>query len=56
MQDLDSKIGLLSYYVESVARVACAIPDDYLARVYGRALFLGIEGINKTLGQKCHRS
>lgn len=26
MQDAESKVALLSYYVEGVARIACAIP------------------------------
>lgn len=43
MRDAESKVALLSYYVEGVARIACAIPSDYLARVYGRSLFLGVD-------------
>ena len=43
MQDADSKVALLSYYVEGVARIARAIPNDYLARFYGRSLFLGVD-------------
>lgn len=43
MQDAESKVALLAYYVEGVARIARAIPDDYLARVYGRSLFVGVD-------------
>jgi hypothetical protein len=43
MQDAESKVALLAYYVEGVARIARAIPDDYLARVYGRSLFIGVD-------------
>jgi hypothetical protein len=47
VQDLSSKVALLAYYVEGIARIACAIPDDYLARVYGRSLFLGVDAFIK---------
>jgi hypothetical protein len=43
MQDAESKVALLAYYIEWVARIARAIPDDYLARVYGRSLFIGVD-------------
>ena len=46
-EDLAAKVALLSYYVESVSRIACAIPDVYLARVYGRSLFLGVDAFLK---------
>lgn len=43
MTDAESKIALLAYYVEIVANIASAIPNDYLARIYGRSLFLGVD-------------
>lgn len=43
MQDAESKIALLTYYAEGVARIACTIPNDYLARVYGRSVFLAVD-------------
>jgi len=43
MQDAESKVALLTYYAEAVARVACSIPDEYVARVYGRSLFLAVD-------------
>lgn len=43
MKDAESKIALIAYYVEGIARIACAIPDAHLARVYGRSLFLGVD-------------
>ena len=47
MQDGESKLALLTYYAEEVARIACAIPDDYIARVYGRSLFLAVDAFLK---------
>ncbi|HEX7262471.1 MAG TPA: hypothetical protein VF258_11755, partial [Luteolibacter sp.] len=43
MQDAESKVAFIAYYVESVARIACAIHNDHLARVYGRSVFLGVD-------------
>ena len=43
MQDSESKVALLTYYAKAVTRVSCAIPDDYVARVYGRSLFLAVD-------------
>jgi hypothetical protein len=43
MQDAESKLALLTYYAEEVARIACAIRDDYIAKVYGRSVFLAVE-------------
>ena len=47
MKDIESKVALLSYYVEGVARVARVIRNDYFARVYGRSLFLGVDSFLK---------
>ncbi len=43
MIDPESKISLIAYQIEIVARIAIAIPNDHLARLYGRSVFLGID-------------
>jgi hypothetical protein len=47
MQDLEEKCAFLTYYVEVVCRIACALQDDHLARLYGRAQFLAIDSFLK---------
>jgi hypothetical protein len=43
MNDLAAKVTFLAQYVELVATVSRAIPNDHAARVFGRALFLGLD-------------
>jgi hypothetical protein len=44
MNDVEAKVIFLSHYVETVAVASKAIADDHVARVFGRALFLGLDG------------
>ncbi len=47
MNDLESKVPFLVYYIQSITRIALVIPDDYVARLYARAVFIGVDSFLK---------